>query len=699
MIVRSKTSFNLFLAIFVISFYASSTIRLQAESGYDLWLRYAMPSNKEYANELANAFAKIEVHGDSKTMAIVRDELSRAKTRFAGNLQADDKLAGTVLVGTPSTLPAIHQFELEDRLSRVGAEGYVIASVNQEGHPMIIVAANTDIGALYGTFELLRLAMTGQALDTLNINEQPAIHRRVLDHWDNLDGTVERGYAGDSLWKWNDLPSTLDPRYQDYARANASLGINGVVLNNQANAAILTSEYLLKAAALADCFRPYGIRIYLSADFGAPLPPSKTGDLKAGGIGTLTTADPADPAVRAWWSAKVDEIYKVIPDFGGFIVKADSEGTPGPNQYGRTFADGANMLADALAPHGGVVMWRAFVYAAEVDPDRAKRSYVEFQPLDGKFHRNVFVQVKNGPMDFQPDEPVHPLFGAMPQTPLVLELQITQEYLGHANALVYLAPMWSKVLNTDTWAQGAGSTVARMISRNVKGQNDSGICGVSNTGTDTNWCGSDFAQANWYAFGRLAWNPALTPESIAREWIKQTWTDDPQTITIIDSIMEESWPAIVDYTTPLGLQFTMASKDHYSPDPQGRVGKLWNADKNGIGYNRSKTGSDYVDQYQAPVSRIWNSLDRCPEDELLFYHYVPWDHHLQSGRTVIGELDFRFNNGADAVAQFEKRWQTLNGKIDPERYARVDQELTTQISDARHWRDTYVAFFHEISRL
>ncbi len=679
--------------------FAFSTRPLRAESGYDLWLRYAPPSDTERAQEIANAFANIVVAGDSKTMSIVRAEFARAKSQFAKNVQADNNRAGTVLVGTPANLPEIHQFGLDERLSHVGTEGFVIISANRADKHIIIVAANTDIGALYGTFDLLRLAMTGHPLDGLNLDEQPAIKRRVLDHWDNLDGSVSRGYAGNSIWKWSQLPDTLDPRYEDYARANASIGINGVVPSISANAKILSSEYLVKVAALADCFRPYGIRVYLSANFAAPMAPQNDGDIKTSGIGSLTTADPSNPAVQAWWRAKVGEIYKLIPDFGGFLVKADSEGMPGPEEYGKTHADGANMLADILEPHGGVVMWRAFVYPNEADPDRAKRSYIEFHPLNGRFHRNVFIQVKNGPLDFQPNEPFHPLFGAMPETPLMLELQITQEYMGHSDALVYLAPLWSKVLNADTWSQGAGSTIARVISGKTEGLTDSGIAGVANIGTDTNWCGSDFAQANWYAFGRLAWDPSLQPESISMEWIQQTWTDDPMTIEAIDSILKKSWPAIVDYTAPLGLQFTMASKDHYSPDPQRRVGTLWKADKNGIGYDRTGAGSSFVSQYQIPVEEVWNSPDRCPDSELLFFHYVPWDYRLQSGKTVLQELDFRFNRGVETVGQIEKQWETLQGKVDPERFAGVDKRLGVQFQEAGLWRDTYLKFFHDVSKL
>ena len=408
---------------------------------------------------------------------------------------------------------------------------------------------------------------TGQPISALDIAERPRAERRVLNHWDNLDGSIERGYAGQSLWKWAELPSRIDPRVEDYARANASIGINGTAINSvNANPQSLTRPYLEKAAALANAFRPYGIRVYLSANFAAP----KT-------IGGLPTADPLDPAVARWWRDKASEIYALIPDFGGFLVKANSEGQPGPQDYKRTHADGANVLADAVASHGGVVMWRAFVYDAEVDPDRVKRAYKEFVPLDGKFRPNVLVQVKNGPLDFQPREPFSPLFGAV-RTPLLAELQITQEYLGHSTHLVYLAPMWKEFF--DAIAMPAG------------------IAGVANTGTDRNWTGHDFGQANWYAYGRLAWDPALDAGSIADEWIRMTWGHAPDVLSTIRSIMLESHEAFVNYTMPLGLHHLIGG-DHYAPMPENPDPRRadWSAiyyhraDPSGIGFDRTRRGS------------------------------------------------------------------------------------------------------------
>ena len=479
------------------------------------------------------------------------------------------------------------------------------------GKRATVIAANTDIGVLYGVFRLLQLLQTGQPIDAVSLVEAPRIRHRLLNHWDNLNRTVERGYAGFSLWDWHKLPDYRSPRYTDYARANASIGINGTVLTNvNANATSLTAEYLGKAAALADVFRPYGIRVYLTARFSAPIE-----------IGGLATADPLDPAVAAWWKRKADEIYGFIPDFGGFLVKANSEGQPGPQDYGRTHADGANVLADAVGPHGGIVMWRAFVYSNEVPDDRAKQAYNEFQPLDGKFRPNVLVQVKNGPIDFQPREPFHPLFGAMPKTPLMMEFQITQEYLGFATHLVYLAPLFEETLRADTWAKGEGSTVARVIDGSLHGHERTGIAGVANIGTDRNWCGSVFACANWYAFGRLAWDHELTSGAIADEWIRRTFGNDPALVAPVKEMMLGSREAAVDYMTPLGLHHQMAEGHHYGPGPwvsQARRADWTSvyyhrADANGIGFDRTAAGSNAVGQYFPPVAEVFGSRDKVPE--------------------------------------------------------------------------------------
>jgi alpha-glucuronidase len=562
---------------------------------------------------------------------------------------------------------------------------------------VIVIAANRDIGALYGAFALLRQLQTERSLRDIAIASAPRIQLRLLDHWDNLDGSVERGYAGSSLWDWARLPDSLSARYRDYARANASIGINGTVLTNvNANAQVLTPSYLTKVAALASVFRPYGITVYLTARFSAPME-----------IGGLKTADPLDSTVRSWWRHKADEIYGFIPDFGGFLVKANSEGQPGPQDYKRTHADGANMLADAVAPHGGVVMWRAFVYSSEVPGDRVKQAYDEFMPLDGAFRENVLVQVKNGPLDFQPREPFHPLFGAMPKTPLMMEFQITKEYLGQDTHLVYLAPLFAEVLNADTFAKGQGSLVGRVIDGSLHGYRRTGIAGVANIGSDRNWSGSHFNQANWYAFGRLAWDHALSPSEIADEWIRMTWSNDALVVARVKEMMLSSREAVVNYMTPLGLAHIMATGHHYGPGPWvSRLARAdWTpvyfhrADTLGIGFDRTASGSNAVAQYFPPVRDRYASRATVPDSVLLWFHHVGWTERLSSGGTLWEELVHRYNAGVDSVRAMQRAWQTLQTKVDSERFSDVNAFLAIQEKEARWWRDAVVQYFQTFSRL
>ncbi|HEX2906560.1 MAG TPA: alpha-glucuronidase family glycosyl hydrolase, partial [Phototrophicaceae bacterium] len=488
------------------------------EDGYELWLRYAPIANPDLLHTYRAAITHLVCEGASPTLLAARAELCLALERLLGRPlpSTEPVTAGSALVvGTPHSSRVVAALNLQAALTPVGNEGYIIRNISAAGQPEIVIAANTDIGVLYGTFHFLRHLQMNQPLDDLNIVSLPKTQYRMLNHWDNLDRTIERGYAGFSLWDWHKLPDYLDPRYQDYARANASIGINGAVLTNvNASSLIMTRQYLVKMAALADVLRPYGIRVFIAPRFNAPME-----------LGKLPTADPLDATVIAWWQQMVATIYTIIPDFGGFLVKANSEGQPGPHDYGRTHADGANLLAEALAPHGGVVIWRAFVYDPDVPEDRAKQAYSQLVPLDGQFKENALLQVKNGPIDFQPREPFHPLFGAMPQTPLLLELQITQEYLGCATHLAYLAPLFKETLDTDTYCQGPGSTVARVVDGSLDQHPVSGMAGVSNIGDDRNWCGHPFAAANWYAFGRLAWDHTLTAETIADEWLHQTFVN------------------------------------------------------------------------------------------------------------------------------------------------------------------------------
>jgi alpha-glucuronidase len=554
-----------------------------------------------------------------------------------------------------------------------------------------VIAGNSGPAVLAGTFHFLRLLQTQQDINTLNISTCPRIRHRLLGHWDNLDGSIERGYAGRSLWNWDELPEISGTRYHDYARACASLGLNGTVLNNvNARAKSLSAEYLQKTAALADLFRPYGLRVYLSPLFSAPIQ-----------LGGLATNDPRNPAVAEWWTRKVDEIYRLIPDFGGFEVKANSEGQPGPQDYGANHDDGANMLAAILEPYGGMVLWRAFVYDATTDADRAKCAYKEFVPLDGTFRPNVFVQVKNGPIDFQPREPFHPLFGAMEKTPLALELQITQEYLGQSTHLVYLAGMWKEILDSDTFAREPGSTVAGIVDGSVHGHDISSIVGVANTGSDRNWCGHHFAQANWYAYGRLAWDYNLSAEAIANEWARMTWSNDPLVVDAIKAMMLGSWEACINYMTPLGLHHLMQEGHHYGPDPGFNAAPRadWNnvyyhrADAEGVGFDRSSSGSNAVSQYRNPLREQFNDMATCPEELLLWFHHVPWDQRLRSGQTLWQELQQRYDAGVAFVKEMDRIWRGLQDKIDPQRHKHVSERLQQQLENARLWREVCVGYF------
>jgi alpha-glucuronidase len=694
---RARPARSLAVALAVLALVPA--VRPQAETGHDLWLRYPPIEDAKLRDSYRHAASAIVAPSTSPTGRIIAAELQRgldgllgAATRLSPAVDA----SGAVLVGTPATVPAIAELGWTKQLASAGESGYVIRSATVNRHPATVIASESEIGALYGTFHFLRLLQTRQPIVSLAIAERPRLMLRLLDHWDNLNGSIERGYAGRSLWIWDELPDRIDPRIAEYGRANASLGINGAVLNNvNARPESLTTPYLVKTAALARVLRPYGIRVYLSANFAAPRL-----------LGGLSTADPLDPAVARWWRDKADEVYGLIPDFGGFLVKANSEGQPGPQDYGRTHADGANMLADAVGPHGGIVMWRAFVYSEDVDPDRVKRAYLEFVPLDGRFRENVLVQVKNGPLDFQPREPFSPLFGAMPHTPLMAELQITQEYLGQSTHLVYLATMWKEFLDADTYAAGPGSPVSKVLDGTLQGYKRTGIAGVANTGRDENWTGHDFGQANWYAFGRLAWNPALSAAEIADEWIKMTWTHDPDVVSEIRSLMLGSRETYVNYTMPLGLHHLIGG-NHYAPMPENTDPRRpdWSAtyyhraDEGGIGFDRTRSGSDAADQYHPPLPERWNDLATCPENLLLWFHHLPWDYRLHSGRTLWDELVRHYNQGADDARRMETRWAALRGKVDEERYQAVLAKLKQQAADAAAWRDKILRYFQQFSKL
>lgn len=675
-----------------------SALAAPVEDGYRLWLRYD-PLPAVNADAYRSLITSVVVTGDSATQAAIRKELGEACSGLLGRPvsvtnQVTD--AGAVIVGTPKSSTVIAGLNLDQQLTALGPEGFLIRSVKIGDHPVTVIASASDVGALYGAFHFLRLVQTLQPIDALNVSETPRLKLRLLNHWDNLDGTIERGYAGRSLWNWKKLPDKVDSRLTDYARANASLGINGAVLNNvNASARSLSPDYLKKAAAIANAFRPYGVRVFLVPRFSSPME-----------LGGLKTADPLDPEVAAWWRAKADEIYQLIPDFGGFLVKANSEGQPGPVTYKRTHADGANMLAAALAPHGGVVMWRAFVYDAKPGSDRVAQAYDTLKPFDGKFATNVLLQVKNGPLDFQPREPFHPLFGGMPQTQVMPELQITQEYLGHSNHVAFLATMWREFFDSDTFAKGPGSTVAKVVDGSQFGQKLTGIAGVANTGKDRNWTGHPLAQANWFAFGRLAWNPDLSAKEVAQEWVAMTFTHDPAAAAEITRILLESREAVVDYMTPLGLAHLMGKDLHYGPAPWGYpVSRAdWSpiyyhrAAPDGLGFERTAKGSDAVSQYHPPVRDRFADLATCPDELLLWFHHVPWDYQMRSGRTLWDELCLRYQRGVDWTVKTRQDWAALAGKIDPARHAAVAEKLAIQEHDAKWWRDACLLYFQTFSK-
>jgi alpha-glucuronidase len=657
-----------------------------AEDGYRLWLRYGRLPAAVAAREHRYAHGATG-YGDDPRVARAAQELNLALSGLLGTAPeaGSQRRSGEIVLGTPTDLRGAGVPSLD--LSGLGPEGYLVRSVSVPTGRMIVVTGNSGAGILYGAFALIREMQLGHQLDHLNLRSAPAYRLRMLDHWDNLDRTVERGYAGPSIWDWASLPGKIDQRYVDYARANASIGLNGTVLNNvNADPKMLTPEYLKKVTALAGVFRPYGIRVYLSVRFSSPIE-----------VGGLKTADPLDEHVRSWWRAKSNEVYALIPDFGGFLVKANSEGQPGPWDYHRTQADGANTIADALAPHGGTVIWRAFVYGNS-NEDRAKQAYDEFKPLDGKFRNNAIVQVKNGPIDFQPREPFHPLFGQMPHTRVAFEAQITREYLGQNTGVVYLGPMWTEALNADTCSPHCGTPVAATVEA---------MAGVSNVGSDRNWTGTNFDQANWYAFGRLAWDPHLSARQIADEWTRLTWSSDPRAAGRIVGMMMGSRESVVNFMTPLGLAHQMATGHHFGPAPWVCDLKQpsWNpcyynaADAGGIGFDRTKTGSDAVDEYAPEVARRFADLTTVPDEYLLWFHHLPWTYRMPSSGTLWDELVSHYDGGVAGVTRMRASWAKLRPYVDDNRWSAVAKDLGREQAEAKWWRDASIAYFQSKSNL
>lgn len=589
-------------------------------------------------------------------------------------------------------------------------EGYnIYARPAQQGDNIqyeATITASNPIGLLYGAYELIRLQNT-DAYNTGSGNQQnfskaidetekPQVGLRILNHWDNLDGSIERGYAGKSIFKWEEIKlgkngkggsisKSLHDRLITYARANASLGINGSVLNNvNASPKMMTAEYINKVKVIANILRPYGIRVYLSINFASPM-----------ALGYTKTADPLDKKVQQWWKKKAKEIYATIPDFGGFLVKANSEGQPGPGDYHRTHADGANMLADAVKPYGGIIMWRSFVYGANhKGEDRVKQAVSEFKCMDGKFRDNVILQSKNGPLDFQPREPYAPIFDNIKQTPQIAELQITQEYLGQSKHLTYLAPMWKEFFEF------------------VNPNRVKGIAGVANIGDDANWCGHPFSQANWYAFGRLAWNPSLTAEEIAHEWLVQTYENQDEKFTKpVEMMMMTSREACVNYMMPLGLHHIFKFDHHYGPEPDGFIASYpleWcpvyyhKADAQGIGFDRSSKGTDAVGQYPEPYRSLYDNIETCPEEYLLWFHHVPWTYKMKSGSTLWQELCMKYNMGVAMVEVYRDFWHTSAKqymKGHEQEWQHTDSLLNVQLENAKEWRNTCLKYFQTFSKM
>jgi alpha-glucuronidase len=699
------------IAVIVFSIFALSFSAL-AETGYSLWLRYVAITDGTLLSQYRSSATQIVVQGTDSTHLALRNELKRGFDSLLNQTTPTSTsvtLDGAVVAGTPTSSSIINGLGLT---LDANTEAYRIITMTVSGHSAIVIASRGSVGVLYGAFHLLRLIQTNKAITALDVSEKPKIKRRLLNHWANLDGSMERGYGGNSIWQWSTLPGTLGSRYTDYARACASIGINGTVLNNVNNTSnmnILSAAYITKIKALAGVFRPYGIRVYLCAYFNAPT--SITTSTK----GTCSNYDPLDANVIAWWASLANDIYAAIPDFGGFLVKAGAEGQPGPGTYGRTHAQGANCIAAALAPHGGVCIWRTFVYSNSIDTDRMKRAYMEFRPLDSvnAFSKNVILQNKNGPYDFQPREPVHPLFGGLHNTHVGMEFQITLEYLGQGIQLVYMGPYWKEVLDFDTYENGAGSTVAKVLDGTRNGDTETCISGVSNVGDNTNWCGHHFHQANWFAYGRLAWNHTLSSDSIADDWARMTWGNNPTVVNTVTAMMRGSREACVNYMTPLGLcglfcMGTSYGSDHYGPCPgQNDYPSQpdWNAvywhkaDAAGVGYDRTTaTGSNFTSQYYTTNRTMYNSLANTPDNLLAAFHHVSWSYVIPStGRTFWNEMCYRYCLGCQYVHNLRTQWSSLNGLVDAARYNDVSSKLATHETDANTWRTVCTSYFQGFS--
>ena len=675
---------------------------LNAESGYDAWLRYA-PLEEPVARRYRDAFPSVLVaYGNGAPVESAKSELVRGiRGMLNRSLRLETRLSNdpAIVIGTladlrqaaPQAVPA----------GTIDGDGFVLRTVRISGVRSIVVTGQTDRGVLYGSFALLRKIALGESVADFEQREAPYSPVRWVNHWDNLDGTIERGYGGHSIF-WENGKAREDlSRVTDYARLLASLGINGCSINNvNADPRVLSPDFLPQIVRIADAFRPWGVRVVLAVDFGSPR-----------SVGGLSTFDPLDPSVIAFWKNKVDEIYRAVPDLGGLVLKADSEGRVGPSAYGRTHADAANVIGRALKPHDGFFFYRGFVYDNRMDwrnlkNDRARAAYDNFKELDGKFDDNVFIQIKNGPIDYQVREPASPLFGTFEKTNQVIELQITQEYMGQARHTVFLVPMWKEVLDFDMRARpGTPTPVKALVAGKVFNRPLGGFVGVSNVGLDESWFGNHMSQANLYGFGRLAWNADLTSRQIIDEWTRLTFSDDPKVLETIAGIQLSSWRTYENYTGPLGLQtLTDIVGNHFGVAVEASERNGWGqwhrADEMGVGMDRSvATGTGFAGQYRPEVAKIYEALETTPDDLVLFFHHVPYTHKLKSGKTVIQFIYDSHYDGADTVEKYVNDWRTLKGRIDDRRYAEVLAQLQYQSGQAIVWRDAVAGWFHKASRI
>ncbi|GAA4835353.1 alpha-glucuronidase family glycosyl hydrolase [Paenibacillus vulneris] len=678
------------------------------DNGYSAWLRYEEITNKEIRKTDLQWLKQLIIPaeaGEGPLQAAVQ-ELAEAIGSISGEaLQVTERIPGSgrfLAIGVYGGSALVNAAVSQDETENVSDECYWIRTVRSAdaSYEYVVLAGLSEKGALYAAFHFIRLLQTGERFDALDIREAPVNRLRMLNHWDNIDGSIERGYSGRSIFFNNDAVLSDSGRIRDYARLAASVGINAVAINNvnvhRQETFLITETYLPDVARVAEVFRRYGIKLYLSVNYAGPME-----------LGELDTADPIDPVVADWWKAKAKDVYRHIPDFGGFLVKADSENRPGPFTYGRDHADGANMLGEALRPYGGLVLWRCFVYNCHQDwrdrsTDRARAAYDHFKPLDGRFADNVILQIKNGPMDFQVREPVSPLFGAMEQTNQLMEFQITQEYTGQQKHVCYLIPQWKEILDFDTCIQGEGSSVKAIAAGCVHPYRYSGITAVANIGDDENWTGHHLAQANLYGFGRLAWNPDLSAQAIAEEWTKLTFGQDPEVLKTVVGFLMASWPIYESYTSPLGVGWMVTPHYHYGPDVDGYEYSKWGtyhfADRDGIGVDRTQaTGTGYTKQYAKPNEELYDRLDTCPDELLLFFHHVPYTYKLHSGKTVIQHIYDTHFEGVEQVERWKAEWLKLEGKIDESRFDHIRRRIETQLESARQWRDVINTYFYRKS--